>query len=786
MSNLSAIKKVEEIMSPNELVVFDRPRGGREKSITLEKDRVYIVPEYQREIRWSTENVQVLIDDLKKGNKFLGTIILCTSEPKKFEIIDGQQRLTVITLIIKCLNEVLPDEKKRTAQCEIHNHSFPYFEDALSYNFDYKKIREENLRLFDNIISSDSQNQRGSFAEIWNSISERVKKLSMQERENLLLALCESEMSVIINEIEGTDTQRKFCVDYFIDINNKSVELDSLDIIRAYAFKEDFNNTTQRWVSIQNKCNALSGKVKYSREELFFQYFVCNVNKQIGFSISKLSNDYKIKEDVEVAGKKYASGTYVWNLFKNDKYYANLLIDLDEYLDFIDVVIASETGGNDKFKKYFCDENGNRVDETRILNAHTIINAILRNDDRIPKMMVLKYFLEVLRPDRVKRKNYKVISCINVIATIFTLNTKKKESNVIASKLLQEDWQKGIREYAEKMFQDVPGEIDYSKVIKENKVITIDSGLHAARRFLSLIDACEGELKTSNINEDLFKNRNITTGENNTEHFIINRGYSYALYMDDGITKDVEVVLPRKYRKYIASLANYIFLNSVINGGLKNRPVYEKIEILESCIDKKGIMAVIPSITSQKHYYLIKKYMYDESKYPKQKLESAKLKKEKIDLLRTYYMDYFFDEYMRVVNSLSNIDIIFSAEADYKLKKAGFSLNDEQQYTIDVDAVFSNVTAEIDEKRKSILLSVELYNPMYGEENGKEEYEALIEHVSDLLTKYFGKEPCIRSSLEYSDCDDESVTFEYKIDSCDEMMISAFIENVSLVSSQIA
>jgi uncharacterized protein with ParB-like and HNH nuclease domain len=85
-------------MSPNELVVFDRPRGGREKSITLEKDRVYIVPEYQREIRWSTENVQVLIDDLKKGNKFLGTIILCTSEPKKFEIIDGQQRITSIAL----------------------------------------------------------------------------------------------------------------------------------------------------------------------------------------------------------------------------------------------------------------------------------------------------------------------------------------------------------------------------------------------------------------------------------------------------------------------------------------------------------------------------------------------------------------------------------------------------------------------------------------------------------------------------------------------------------------
>lgn len=161
----------------------------------------------------------------------------------------------------------------------------------------------------------------------------------------MLLALCESELNVI----EGTDTQRKFCVDYFIDINNKSVELDDLDIIRAYAFKEDFANTTEKWVRIQEKCNTLSGKVKYSREDLYFQYFICNVNKRIEYKISKLSNDYKIKEDVEVAGKKFAAGTYVWNLFKNDKFYSTLLEELDEYLNFIKIVISSETGGEDSF-----------------------------------------------------------------------------------------------------------------------------------------------------------------------------------------------------------------------------------------------------------------------------------------------------------------------------------------------------------------------------------------------------------------------------------------------------
>ena len=103
-----------------------------------------------------------------------------------------------------------------------------------------------------------------------------------------MLSLCESELNVIVNDIDGTDTQRKFCVDYFIDINNKSVELDSLDIIRAYAFKEDFSRMTERWVKIQKKCNDLSGKVKYTREDLYFQYFICRVNKEIEYKINKL------------------------------------------------------------------------------------------------------------------------------------------------------------------------------------------------------------------------------------------------------------------------------------------------------------------------------------------------------------------------------------------------------------------------------------------------------------------------------------------------------------------
>lgn len=99
---------------------------------------------------------------------------MSTSEPKKFEIIDGQQRLTVITLMITHLNECVDGNKKIIDLCDILNKSFPDFKDVLTYKFDYEKIKTENLPLYNRIIANDNQNQSFAFTRIWKSIVERV------------------------------------------------------------------------------------------------------------------------------------------------------------------------------------------------------------------------------------------------------------------------------------------------------------------------------------------------------------------------------------------------------------------------------------------------------------------------------------------------------------------------------------------------------------------------------------------------------------------------------------
>ena len=83
----------------------------------------YYIPKYQREYIWTKWNWEALFDDILENNEghFLGSIICINTEkdssnPAKLELVDGQQRMTTISLlylsIYKYLLENLPKAKE--------------------------------------------------------------------------------------------------------------------------------------------------------------------------------------------------------------------------------------------------------------------------------------------------------------------------------------------------------------------------------------------------------------------------------------------------------------------------------------------------------------------------------------------------------------------------------------------------------------------------------------------------------------------------------------------------
>jgi uncharacterized protein with ParB-like and HNH nuclease domain len=83
------------------------------RSQTIEsvlKKGQYIIPEYQREYDWTDHNLQEFLDDIntsKEENYFIGHMV-CEGNYNgdKFHVIDGQQRITTITIMLSVLRDI--------------------------------------------------------------------------------------------------------------------------------------------------------------------------------------------------------------------------------------------------------------------------------------------------------------------------------------------------------------------------------------------------------------------------------------------------------------------------------------------------------------------------------------------------------------------------------------------------------------------------------------------------------------------------------------------------------
>lgn len=81
----------------------------------------YVIPPYQRPYAWTDEETDTLFSDLydfyisenAEENYFLGSIVLIKEDDKPHaEVIDGQQRLTTLTILLAVLTSRLSGEDR--------------------------------------------------------------------------------------------------------------------------------------------------------------------------------------------------------------------------------------------------------------------------------------------------------------------------------------------------------------------------------------------------------------------------------------------------------------------------------------------------------------------------------------------------------------------------------------------------------------------------------------------------------------------------------------------------
>lgn len=73
----------------------------------------YVIPRFQRPYSWDQENITEFWDDTVRGSNddyFIGSMVVYKMADRKYGVVDGQQRLTTITILLCVIRDVLEAE----------------------------------------------------------------------------------------------------------------------------------------------------------------------------------------------------------------------------------------------------------------------------------------------------------------------------------------------------------------------------------------------------------------------------------------------------------------------------------------------------------------------------------------------------------------------------------------------------------------------------------------------------------------------------------------------------
>ena len=437
---LGIIAPIKKFLSDTDEKVTMFVESQKNTILSFDSGRVYNIPDFQREVRWDTDNVSVLIEDIKNGPKFLGNIILTKHNEKKYSIIDGQQRITILTMILNCIKYLHQKEIDIITPCTLTVESFSEFNKLMEEHFPEEKKSDIT------IIESDKLKQIQKYFQLWNYILELEEIRLKKEAKELLKNLSESSFNIIINESDDTSKG----IRYFIDVNLKGKQLDTEDIFKSYLFSNDFDQKIRSlWYDLKkNSIDIEKNNLDYPLLKLLEHYFYCDLyldNKYKGLEFGTdflLNKNYKDPD----TNNTYRKGTHIIEVVDDKSYMRSSLDDINQISRIIlEIVRSSSITDTLKELFFFIGSKGNKkyLDTIELKIIHNIMGKILKDSKIPPKALVMKYILLVLlRNENKKKEDLRQIYAVYMFTVLFTIFQNKKSIEALMNilKAKEDTW----------------------------------------------------------------------------------------------------------------------------------------------------------------------------------------------------------------------------------------------------------------------------------------------------------------------------------------------------------
>ena len=304
----------------------------------------FIISEYQRPYSWDEEKCETLWNDLVNfyyskidSEYFLGTIVTCKTD-KGLEVIDGQQRLTSITLLLRMIYQKLESMfdgsaevtglKTQIAPCIWNTNEITGNVDNKEYIHIESKVLTDDLKdIFHNILVNgiDIGNAEYSLysrnAKFFYNASEDFAKNNPTEWYTLIVSILRK---TIILPIECEDFNMGLTI--FSTLNDRGMPLSDSDIFKAQMyklFKTDIEKSEfiEKWKNLEDelkKSNMIINDV--------FRYYTHVIraknnitDKEVGLRKFYSKDNYKFfKEEINIIDNLYILAKFWTKIYQRD------------------------------------------------------------------------------------------------------------------------------------------------------------------------------------------------------------------------------------------------------------------------------------------------------------------------------------------------------------------------------------------------------------------------------------------------------------------------------------
>lgn len=280
----------------------------------------YEIPKFQRDYTWEAEHWDDLWQDIKvllsdqESEHYMGYLVLQTSNNKNFQIIDGQQRLTTLSILIlstlKCINDLVVsniDSDNNIKRKESLLNSYIGYIDPVTLISNNKMKLNRNsddyykqyLVLLKDLPVRKTNTSEKHMRECFLWYYEKIKK-EFSTGERLAGFIDNIVDKLFFTVIEVTDQLNAFKV--FETLNARGVQLSSSDLLKNYLFSvvDETNPHISEIEELENIWAHIVGKLGEQKFEDYLRYYWNSENKTVGKKnlFKTIKGNIKTKEAV--------------------------------------------------------------------------------------------------------------------------------------------------------------------------------------------------------------------------------------------------------------------------------------------------------------------------------------------------------------------------------------------------------------------------------------------------------------------------------------------------------